>query len=213
MSQQRLKCRPDSVLEDPGARAVAGLYARSYLSAAQTLGNSGAIDELNSFVDDILTAHPGFADVLYSDAVSRTDKVGMVDRVVAPVASPFFTNFLKVLIQHQRIGMIGLIRHVLIRLQEEAAGQRRVKVRTARTLTETSRQLLRTQLQEKLGFEPLLQETVDESLIGGLVIQVGDTVYDSSLRSRLKQLSGRLVERTLNEIQSGRDRFSNSEGD
>ncbi len=89
----------------------------------------------------------------------------MVDRVVAPVASPFFTNFLKVLIQHQRIGMIGLIRHVLIRLQEEAAGQRRVKVRTARTLTETSRQLLRTQLQEKLGFEPLLQETVDESLI------------------------------------------------
>lgn len=213
MSQQRLKCRPDSVLEDPGARAVAGLYARSYLSAAQTLGNSGAIDELNSFVDDVLTAHPGFEEVLCSDAVSRVDKVGMVDRVVAPVASPFFTNFLKVLIQHQRIGMVGLIRQVLIRLQEEAAGQRRVKVRTARSLTETSRQLLRTQLQEKLGFEPLLQETVDESLIGGLVIQVGDTVYDSSLRSRLKQLSGRLVERTLNEIQSGRDRFSNSEGD
>ena len=54
---------------------------------------------------------------------------------------------------------------------------------------------------------------VDESLIGGLVIQVGDTVYDSSLRTRIKTLAGRLTERTLNEIQSGRDRFSHPEGD
>ncbi|MCA9036130.1 MAG: F0F1 ATP synthase subunit delta, partial [Planctomycetaceae bacterium] len=47
---------------------------------------------------------------------------------------------------------------------------------------------------------------------GGLIIQVGDTVYDSSLRSRLQQLRGRLVEKALNEIQSGRDRFSHTEG-
>ena len=45
------------------------------------------------------------------------------------------------------------------------------------------------------------------------ILQVGDTVYDSSLRSRLKQLKGRLVEKAFNEIQSGRDRFSHPEGD
>jgi F-type H+-transporting ATPase subunit delta len=72
---------------------------------------------------------------------------------------------------------------------------------------------LSDELKIKLGFEPILQESVDESLIGGLIIQVGDTVYDSSLRSRLKQLSGRLVEKALNEIQIGRDRFSHPERD
>ncbi|MBL8818937.1 MAG: ATP synthase F1 subunit delta [Planctomyces sp.] len=210
MAQQRLKTRPDSVLEDPGALAVASLYARSYLTAAETNGLADAVEELNSFADDLLGKYPELSNVLFSDSISRNDKLGVIERIVAPVASPYFTNFLRVLVQHGRIDMICLIRQVMTRLREEAAGQRRVRIRTARALTETSRNALQTQLKEKLGFEPLLQETVDESLIGGLVIQVGDTVYDSSLRSRLKQLSGRLVERTLNEIQSGRDRFSHT---
>ena len=68
-------------------------------------------------------------------------------------------------------------------------------------------------LKSTFGFEPVLQETVDASLLGGVILQVGDTVYDSSLRSRLKQLKGRLVEKAFNEIQSGRDRFSHPEGD
>ncbi|MFO0252168.1 MAG: hypothetical protein ACK56X_23255 [Planctomyces sp.] len=46
-----------------------------------------------------------------------------------------------------------------------------------------------------------------------MVLQVGDTVFDSSLRSRLKSLRARLVEKAFNEIQSGRDRFSHPEGD
>ena len=46
----------------------------------------------------------------------------------------------------------------------------------------------------------------------GLVIQVDDTVYDGSLRTRLKQLRGRLDNRSIHEIQSGRDRFSHPKG-
>ena len=90
--------------------------------------------------------------------------------------------------------------------------QRRVQIRTSKPLSESSRSQITDQLKNKLGFDPILQESVDESLIGGLIIQVGDTVYDSSLRTRLKTLAGRLTERTLNEIQSGRDRFSHPEG-
>ena len=87
-----------------------------------------------------------------------------------------------------------------------------MQIRSARSLTDNSRAQISSQLKNKLGFDPILQELVDESLIGGLIIQVGDTVYDSSLRTRLKTLAGRLTERTLNEIQSGRDRFSHPEG-
>ena len=97
-------------------------------------------------------------------------------------------------------------------VQEQLSGQRRVQIRTSKPLSESSRSQITDQLKNKLGFDPILQESVDESLIGGLIIQVGDTVYDSSLRTRLKTLAGRLTERTLNEIQSGRDRFSHPEG-
>ncbi|MCA9084992.1 MAG: ATP synthase F1 subunit delta [Planctomycetaceae bacterium] len=212
MSEQ-LKTRPDHVLEDPGAKAVASLYARSFLSAASENGEDAASDQLVSFVDDVLIAYPQFRDLLVSDAVGRDDKLALIDRSLAPHCTEFFANFLRVLVRHGRIGLIEQIREVVIGLKEEMAGKQRVRVRSARPLSDSSRNTIVEQLKNKLGFDPILQESVDESLIGGLVIQVGDTVYDSSLRTRLKTLTGRLTERTLNEIQSGRDRFSHPEGD
>ncbi|MCA9048346.1 MAG: ATP synthase F1 subunit delta, partial [Planctomycetaceae bacterium] len=203
---EQVKTRVDHVLEDPGAKAVASLYARSFLSAAQQNGVAEADEELTSFVDDVLNTHPQFRDILTSDSVSRDDKLALVDRSLAPHCSEFFANFLKVLIRHGRIGLISQIRYVVRTVQEELAGQRRVRVRSAKPLSDGSRRSIEEHLKNKLGFDPILQESVDESLIGGLVIQVGDTVYDSSLRTRLKTLTSRLTERTLNEIQSGRDR-------
>ena len=210
MSEQ-IKTRPDHVLEDPGALAVASLYARSYLSAAESQNIDDVEGELASFIDDVLAGNPDFRRLLTSDSIGRKDKLELVDRAITPRCSEFFANFLKVLIRHGRIELIDEIREVVIRVREELAGQQRVIVKSAQPLTDQSRQRVIGQLKDKLGFEPLLQETVDESLIGGLVIQVGDTVYDSSLRTRLKTLAGRLTERTLNEIQSGRDRFSHPE--
>ena len=57
---------------------------------------------------------------------------------------------------------------------------------------------------------PVITLEVDPSLIGGLVVQVGDEVYDASVRTRLEQLRGRLIERKTHEIQSRRDHFSYS---
>lgn len=212
MSEQ-LKTRPDHVLEDPGAKAVASLYARSYLTAAQQNNVSDAPEELASFVDDVLAKSPDFQSLLISESLGRDEKLGLIDRVVAPKSTEFFSNFLKVLVRHGRIDLIGAIREVVVQVQEELSGKQRVQIRSAKALSEKSRGEITTQLKNKLGFDPILQESVDESLIGGLIIQVGDTVYDSSLRTRLKTLTGRLTERTLNEIQSGRDRFSHPEGD
>lgn len=210
---EQLKTRPDHVLEDPGAKAVASLYARSFITAAKQNNVSDADEELGSFVDDILADSPDFRTLLISESISRDDKLGLIDRVVAPKSTEFFANFLKVLVRHGRIDLVDEIRQVVIQLQEELAGNQRVQIRSAKQLSDKSRSEITNQLKNKLGFDPILQESVDESLIGGLIIQVGDTVYDSSLRTRLKTLTGRLTERTLNEIQSGRDRFSHPEGD
>ena len=211
MSEQS-NTQTDHVLEDPGATAVASLYARNYLSAAEVSGAEDAVGELASFVDEVLASSPDFRSLLVSDSIGRDEKLGLINRVLAPRCSEYFANFLKVLVQHGRTDLIEQVRQQAVVLQEERAGQRRVQIRTAKPLSDNSRSQITGQLKNKLGFDPILQESVDESLIGGLVIQVGDTVYDSSLRTRLKTLAGRLTERTINEIQSGRDRFSHPEG-
>jgi F-type H+-transporting ATPase subunit delta len=199
MSDTRFKSRPESVLEDPGARAVATLYAQSFLSAARQHGVADCQVELHAFLDDVLGKWPEFADVLMSDTVGRDEKLGILERVVAPRSSQFFVNFLQVLVRHGRLSMLPVIREVVVRLTEIESGKQRVRVRSARALTPSSRDEIRA--------------SVDAGLLGGMVLQVGDTVFDSSLRSRLKSLRARLVEKAFNEIQSGRDRFSHPEGD
>lgn len=67
-------------------------------------------------------------------------------------------------------------------------------------------------LQLKLGKKPVLSYTVDESIVGGLIIKAGDWLWDGSLRNRLQSLRNQLIERSTYEIQSRRDSFSSSEG-
>ncbi len=199
------------MLADPGAQAIARTYARAFLGAAGDAAAAG-LDEFGEFVDVAVLGHPEFRQLLDSGIVSREEKLGIIERTVAGRASELFANFLRVLTRHDRLDLLPLIRAEAQRQHEESTGHRRVIIRTARALTDETRNSTTARLRDTFGFEPILEEQIDEALLGGIIIQVDDTVYDSSLRTRLKQLRGSLRERALNEIQSGRDRFSNPEG-
>jgi F-type H+-transporting ATPase subunit delta len=69
---------------------------------------------------------------------------------------------------------------------------------------------LRDRVARMISATPILNVTTDESLIGGLIVQVGDQVCDASVRNRLEQLRQRLIEGKTYEIQSRRDQFSHS---
>jgi F-type H+-transporting ATPase subunit delta len=200
------------VLADPSAKAVARVYAQAYLDAAKSSGLSQPLEDLTSFHDDVLQLNPEFARLLTSEVTTRDEKVGLIDRVVAPRASQFFTNFLRVLARHERLDILPLILGEAWLEQERREGKRRVQVTTPLPLTDAQRGQIRDRLKAALPYDPVLLTETDESLLGGMVIRVGDTIFDGSLRTRLTDLKLRLRERYLHEIQSGRDRFSSPEG-
>ena len=207
------QARVASVLEDPSAEAIARTYAESFLNVAATQDVDSALEEFDSFITDVLHPNPEFEAVLVSELVGRDQKVALIDRVIAPVASPLFTNFLRVLALHDRLDLLPLILKQVQKKNETRMGRQRVQVKSARPLSDAELEKIRGQLAASLPFQPIIEAQTDPSLLGGLVIRVGDTVYDSSLRARLKQLRTRLRQRSLHEIQSGRDRFSHPEGD
>ena len=98
------------------------------------------------------------------------------------------------------------------RVSREGVGKQRVQIKSAQPLSDSARDRIRQRLAASLPFDPILETQVDPSLIGGIVIRVADTVYDSSLATRVEQLRERIQQRSLHEIQSGRDRFSSPEG-
>lgn len=206
-----------SVMEDPSAQAVARVYSEAFLAAARGAnpegGMEGSFEEYRSFLDDVLANQPQFCDLLMSGLVNRDDKVKMIDNVVGTHASPVFVNFLRVLARHERLELLPLVLRLAEAKHEEQSGKRPVRLVAAKPLNDEQLGKIYHRLNEQLPFDPVLRPEVDESLLGGLLIQIGDTVYDSTLRSRMNQLRDGLRRRTLHEIQSGRDRFSHPEGD
>ena len=208
---EKLPTRPAHVLEDPSALAVARVYSTAYLNAGVATGVD-TLDELEEFVSGVLEKSPDFAELLSSPLVTANDKLGIVERVVAPKASEMMTSFFRVLARHDRLDLLSLIAREARREHQTRSNQKRVIVKSAVALSEEQQKQVSERLKTMFSFEPILEVTVDPTLLGGLVIQVGDTVYDSSLRTRMRVLRTKLRERYLNEIQSGRDRFRHPEG-
>ena len=206
-----LKTKIATVFEDPRAQSIAKVYAVAYLDAAAH-DAAAAIEELTSFVVDVLGTQAEFDQLLRGNSVDQDDKLKLIDRVVSGRATPLFTNFLRVLARHDRLSLLPGIRSLAEIEFERRSGRRRVSVTSAAALTGDTLEAIRSALRTSLACEPILETRVDSTLVGGLVVRVGDTVYDGSLKTQVKQLRARLRERCLNEIQRGRDRFSHPAG-
>jgi len=202
----QLQTRIPSVLEDPSAQAVARVYADAFLQAVGEKSGE-LLEEFTSLQDDVLAKNREFSELLMGRMLSRDEKVQLIDRVIAPQASELFANFLRVLAKHDRLDLLPSILQEVHVKHEQAGGKRRVTVTSAVPLSDEAQQRIHERLSAALAFDPIVIPKVDPKVLGGLVIQVGDTVYDTSLRARLNQLRSRLRQRSLYEIQSGRDRF------
>lgn len=204
---------PSSVMEDPSVQSVAKVYAVSLLDAAAKQGQVDAIlEEYGSFLTEVLSPYPDFERLLTGQMTSLEDKLRLIDRVVASQGSPLLVNTLKVLARHSRLELVRAVYAVAVQEQERRMGRVRVRVTSAVPLSDASLDGLKQRLAQTLAADPIVESVVDPQLLGGIVIRVGDTIYDGSVRNRLRQLRGQLRERCLNEIQRGRDRFSHSAG-
>jgi F-type H+-transporting ATPase subunit delta len=124
--------------------------------------------------------------------------------------SDLLFNFLNVLNAKDRL---SLVRHVAAAYRgalDQRAKRVRVSVRSAVPLTDAQTEQLRQAIGQATGLDPVVAAKVDESLLGGMIVQVGDQVFDSSVRYRIEAIRNQLLARSSYEIQAGRDRFSSN---
>ena len=94
-------------------------------------------------------------------------------------------NFLRLLVDKQRIGMLGEVESAFKELMDKTLKKVRVSVRTAYPLNAELEQTLKQRVAEMTGKDVEMTVEDDSSLIGGLVVRVGDTLYDSSIKAQL----------------------------
>jgi len=98
--------------------------------------------------------------------VNRDQKLALIDRVVAGRASEMFTNFLRVLARHDRLGLLPLILAQCGFENEKRSGKKRVQVISAQELPAGTLDKIRDRLAALLAFPPVLETAVDRKLLG-----------------------------------------------
>jgi len=97
-------------------------------------------------------------------------------------------NFLCLLVDKGRIGQLDSIALAYRDLADEAGGRTRVQAVTARPIDAATRQQVEGAVRDVLGRQCVLETEVRPDLLGGLVLQVGDKIYDGSVRGRLRRM-------------------------
>jgi F-type H+-transporting ATPase subunit delta len=197
---------------DVGAQRVATVYAKAFLGAAVKSASADALVDEVMAVAGVLRQFPDLDKVFASALVSEEDKVALLDRLFASQVSTSTLDFLKVLARHGRLELVRVVAWKLQDLYNELRGRVRVEVHTAIPLEPSLSRGLEASLRQLLGGEPQLESAVRPELIGGVVLRVGDTVYDGSVARQLEQVREQMITRSVHEIQSRRDRLRHPGG-
>jgi len=191
---------------DAGVEQVARFCAEAFLTEA-------LLAEFDSLVSDVLDASPKLEQILASPLISHEEKAGVLDRTLGTQASNELLRFLKIVSRHGRLDRLRAIHRQTHELRDRIRGGVLVRVATAVPLGAELARRVADQLRSLVGGEPVLEQVVDPDLIGGIVVRVGDTVYDGSIAGQLEAVRQQIIERSANEIQSRRDRFRDPAGD
>ncbi len=192
---------------DVGKEQLARTYAKAFLAATESLDQAGLVEELDSLVADVLDKFPDFNFHLTSDFLSHDERVELIDVVLGGRASAPVVNLLKVLSQNHRLGMLRLLVRTIHKLYGEMNGRHEVRVYVPEVLSADLQQGLRQALQTRLGVEADFHFHIKPELIGGMVVQVGDTVFDGSVRTTLERARQQMVMRAIDAIESRPDKF------
>jgi len=101
-------------------------------------------------------------------------------------------NFVKVLAENARLGLVPEIQAVYEEARAKAEKRQKVEVVSAYKLTVRFETMIADAMKKRLGCEVDVDSRIDRSLIGGVIIRAGDTVIDASLRGRLQGLASAL---------------------
>lgn len=178
----------ETVFDDESMH-VGQVYAKALLAAAQAEGKVDSIvDHLESLVKDVLSKQPALSAAFVNPKIAVESNVGLLDRVFGRSMDPILLKALKVMARRRRLGMIASIQQAASKMRDESQGRLQVFVTTAQALDHSALNNLRDKLKTMLNAEVALTNKVDPSVIGGLLVRIGDTVFDGSVDGQLNQM-------------------------
>jgi F-type H+-transporting ATPase subunit delta len=166
---------------------IAQVYSRSLFEVAMEHDRLDRIkDELAAFAD-ALAQNRELSVFFFSPYFSTQEKEDGLQRAVVD-ADPTLVNFLELLIENHRLPLIHRIRRQFDVLWDHENKRLPVEVTSAVALDRSVIESLESRILEQTGQNVELESIVDPDILGGIVLRVGNSILDASVRHRLEQL-------------------------
>ena len=166
---------------------IASVYARSLFEVAREHGKLDDVREQLGEFADALDGNQEMQVFFFSPYFSTQEKEDGLAKVVTG-ADPIIENFLKLLIEKHRVPTTFRIRRAFDELWREENKLLPVEVTSAIELDKKTVKQIGDRIGEETGRKIELTESVDPDILGGLVIRVGNSIIDASIRARLDSL-------------------------
>ena len=169
-------------------------YARALLPLAKT---AGRLEEAGTELHVLarVFSEPRLAAIIVNPTLGAMARRDLTEGVLAAAnTSTMVANLVRLLVQRDRLMQLPDIARAYDALLDRELGRVRVGVRSATPLPENVEQQMVALARRLAGKDVLVNSEVDPELLGGVVLDVGGTVYDGSVRTRLARMSRTMAE-------------------
>jgi len=175
-------------------QAVARRYATALADVSIQRGEAREVRQELLAWEDILRTNPNLRDVFANPTIALDQKRKVLNKLLEITRPrPTTVNFLKVLLQNQRLTELEEINRKFAQVLDDRAGVIAARVTTARSVPVATQQTLEAKLHQVTGKKVRIDYDTDPDLIGGLVARIGSTIFDGSVRNQLQQMKEKMA--------------------
>lgn len=171
--------------------------AKKYGGALFLIGEESGLcekflSELELF-SEILTENPDYAKILDTPAIAKEKRVALIDEALGAISEPV-VNTVKLLSEQFEVHSFDETVKEYKRLFDESLGVLRVLAITAVPMSQEQLGALKEKLDWELSVNAVIENKIDPTILGGIILRYGDVQRDASLKSRLDEISQKLSE-------------------
>lgn len=174
---------------------VASRYARSVFELAIELKNVEKVYEDMLLLEQVCTENRRLVTVLRNPIIRYDFKLRVLNKIFEKHVDTLTTKFLKLVCRKNRASILPAVSNAFISLYHDYKGIIRADVSTAVELTDEIKKDFERIIADATSKKVELESKVDESLLGGYVLTIGDNQLDDSLKSKLNNLRRELKNR------------------
>jgi len=196
---------------DSEQQQLGNVYAKALLAFGSESGNVDPLVEGLDAIVRVIREVPGLQAALESPRIPFEEKSKLLDKAFSGKVDKHLTNFLKVVGSKGRFDCLGAIASSAREMQDEMSGRVQAVLTSASEVDQGVQEKIAQRLSSELGKSVSLKAAIDPAIIGGMVVRIGDTVYDGSVTNQLAQIRSKAIKNVADAIREKIEQFTTSE--